>query len=113
MTNIPPKKSGLYTQIPTPQTFLDSKMNFYNDKIFSEPFWTLAFLDPPHPSISGLQMRPKIGSHFDSGLEKPPPPPFWTSPESFRGKLNEAFPNSLAIRIDRDDCFAPTKFSMK
>ena len=42
-------------------------------------------------------MRPKIGSHFDSGLEKPPPPPFWTSPESFRGKLNEAFPNTYSV----------------
>ena len=94
MTNIPQKKSGLYTQIPTPQPFLDSKVNFYNGKIFSESFWTLAFLDPPHPSISGLQMRPKIGSHFDSGLEIPRPPPFWTSPESIRGKYIEPIPNT-------------------
>ena len=26
--------------------------------------------------------------------------PFWTSPESFRGKLNEAFPNTLCVPGD-------------
>ena len=34
-----------------------------------------------------------MGSHFKSGLGKPPPPPLWTIPDFCRGELNEAFPN--------------------
>ena len=34
-----------------------------------------------------------MGSHFKSGLGKPPPPPLWTSPDFYRGELNEPFPN--------------------
>ena len=49
VTNIPQKISGLYTQTPAPQPFLDSKVNICNGKIFSEKVWTLAFLDPPPP----------------------------------------------------------------
>ena len=71
MTNIPQKKSGLYTQIPTSQPFLDSKVNFYNGKIFSESFWTLAFLDLDFWTPNEAQNRVSLWTGE-------PPPPFWT-----------------------------------
>ena len=54
---------------------------FAEDKIGDqEPVWHLS-----------SQKWPQKGLHFKAGLEKPPPPPLWTSPDFSWGKLNEDF----------------------
>ena len=67
-----------------PKKFLDSKVNCYNENIFSHQVLTLFFIDFPPSSIYGHQKQPeKILT---------PPPPLWTSPDFFRSELNEPLP---------------------
>ena len=97
MTNIPQKNSGLYTQTPAPQPFLDSKVNICNGKIFSEKVWTLAFLDPPTLRFLDSKKGPKeVSKKILDSAE--PPPPFWINPDFFRGKYNEPFPKIYILQ---------------